>query len=64
MDKFHYTGSVDTEALSGAQDLTGKVGRLGIGLKTEVEVLEYDMTRSRIVRGKIVENTYQDYCDP
>jgi len=64
MDKFFYTGSVDTEALSGAQDLTGKVGRLGIGLKTKVEVLEYERTRYRIVRGKIVEKTYQDYCDP
>lgn len=63
MDKFLYTGSVDTEALSEAQDLSGKIGRLGIGLKTKVEVLACDSTRSRVVRGKIVRETHQDYYD-
>ena len=42
MDKFLYTGSVDTEALSEAQDLSGKIGRLGIGPKTKVEVLAFN----------------------
>ncbi|KAI3399715.1 hypothetical protein diail_5782 [Diaporthe ilicicola] len=36
LDKFLYTGSVETVALSEAQDTTGKLGRFGIGLKTKV----------------------------
>ena len=63
MDKFLYTGSIDTEALSEAQDLSGKIGRLGIGLKTNVEVLACDRTRLRGVRGMLVEETYQHYYD-
>ena len=63
MDKFLYTGSVDTEALSEAQDLSGKVGRLGIGLKTKVEVLACKRTRFRVLRGKHVEEPYEDFYD-
>lgn len=63
MDKFLYTGSVDTEALSEAQDLSGKVGRLGIGLKTKVDVLASKNKRFRVLRGKIVEEFYEDYYD-
>lgn len=63
MDKFFYTGSVDTEALSEAQDSSGKVGRLGIGLKTKVEVLASENIRSRVLRGKIVEEFYEEYSD-
>ena len=63
MDKFLYTGSVDTEAISELQDLSGKIGRLGIDLKTKLEVLVCDRTESRFVRGKIVEKTYEDYYD-
>lgn len=63
MDKFLYTGSVDMEALSESQDLSGKVGRLGIGLKTKVEVLACDRTESRFVRGKLVEKTREDHYD-
>ena len=61
MDKFFYTGSVDTEAPIEAQDLSGKIGRLVIGLKTKVEVLACDSTESRFVRGKIVAETPEDY---
>ena len=63
MDKFLYTGSVDTEALSEAQDLSGKVGRLGIGLKTKVEVLASENKRFRVLRGKVVEEPYEVYYD-
>lgn len=35
LDKFLYTGSIETFALSEAQDITGKLGRFGIGLKTK-----------------------------
>ena len=63
MDKFFYTGSVDTEALGEAQDLSGKVGRLGIGLKTKVEVLACKSTRFRVLRGKEVEEPYETFYD-
>ena len=63
MDKFLYTGSVDAEAPREAQDLSGKIGRLGIGLKTKVEVLACDSTQSRFIRGKIVERTHEEYYD-
>ena len=63
MDKFFYTGSVDTEALSEAQDLSGKGGRLGIGLKTKVEVLACKSTRFRVLRGKEVEERYETFYD-
>lgn len=36
LDKFLYTGSIETFALSEAQDTTGKLGRFAIGLKTKV----------------------------
>ncbi|KAM0185928.1 hypothetical protein ACHAPI_011966 [Fusarium lateritium] len=36
LDKFLYTGSIETFALSEAQDTIGKLGRFGIGLKTKV----------------------------
>lgn len=35
MDKFFYTGSIETVALCEAQDVTGRLGRLGIGLKMD-----------------------------
>ena len=63
MDKFFYTGSVDTEALSEAQDLSGKVGRLVIGLKTKVDVLEYDLIMPRLARVETVQLPSADFFD-
>jgi tyrosyl-DNA phosphodiesterase 2 len=40
LDKFFYTGAVEVIALNEIKDLAGKIGRLGIGLKTKVEVWE------------------------
>jgi tyrosyl-DNA phosphodiesterase 2 len=40
LDKFFYTGAVELIALTEIKDLAGKIGRLGIGLKTKVEVWE------------------------
>jgi tyrosyl-DNA phosphodiesterase 2 len=34
-DKFFYTGSLETVALEEVRDSSGKVGRLGVGLKTQ-----------------------------
>ncbi|KAI9848853.1 MAG: hypothetical protein M1837_006369 [Sclerophora amabilis] len=39
LDKFFYTGMVDTVPLAEAQDLSGKIGRLGINVKTRVDAL-------------------------
>ncbi|VUC31639.1 unnamed protein product [Clonostachys rosea] len=36
LDKFLYTGPIETFALSECQDTTGRLGRFGIGLKTKV----------------------------
>ena len=64
LDKFFYTGSADTVALPEAQDLTGKFGRLGIGVKTKVEVWEFQLQASRVVKGNIVEKFDTRHIDP
>ena len=64
LDKFFYTGSADTVALPEAQDLAGKIGRLGIGVKTKVEVWEFELKGSRVVKGNIVEKFETRHVDP
>lgn len=44
IDKFFYTGSIDAVAVAEAEDHTGKVGRLGIGLKTNIRVWEEEVS--------------------
>jgi tyrosyl-DNA phosphodiesterase 2 len=61
LDKFFYTGLLETIALTEPQDVTGKVGRLGIGLTTEVVAWECEKTELRVVRGKLVEKTFKEY---
>ncbi|KAI9769853.1 MAG: hypothetical protein M1840_003847 [Geoglossum simile] len=61
MDKFFYTGSIETVALNSAQDVSGMLGRLGIDLKTEVEVWEGETMKISVVRGKYVEKPYNQY---
>ncbi|KAF1951661.1 hypothetical protein CC80DRAFT_424110 [Byssothecium circinans] len=39
LDKFFYTGSLETVPLSEVQDITGKLGRFDIGLKTEKDLV-------------------------
>ena len=63
MDKPLYTGSVDTEALSEAQDFSGKVGRLGIGLKMKDEVLACYSTSSHVVGEKIAKGIHHDWYE-
>jgi tyrosyl-DNA phosphodiesterase 2 len=58
LDKFFYTGSVDTIALAEVQDLTGKIGRLGIGLKTKVEVWEDKRTRLHLDKKRFLDGMY------
>jgi tyrosyl-DNA phosphodiesterase 2 len=61
LDKFLYTGSLETVAPNQAQDVTGRIGRLGIGLKTEVEVWEHETVEVRTEQGKIVEELHKEY---
>lgn len=61
MDKFFYTGLVETVALTEPQDLVGKLGRIGIALKTEVEAWEDEMTEWSFVRGKLVQKSSKTY---
>jgi tyrosyl-DNA phosphodiesterase 2 len=64
MDKFFYTGSIETVAIHVVQDITGGLGRLGIGLKTEVEAWEYEYKGLKKLsrrRGKYVEEPLKEY---
>lgn len=61
MDKFLYTGSIETLAVDEAQDTTGKLGRFGIGLKTEVEAWETDKEECRVVKGELVNKICKHY---
>ncbi|KAL2011634.1 hypothetical protein VTN00DRAFT_4352 [Thermoascus crustaceus] len=62
LDKFFYTGrSIETVALSEAQDVTGRLGRFGIELKTEVEAWKYETTRYSLVRGQYVKKAKTEY---
>jgi tyrosyl-DNA phosphodiesterase 2 len=45
IDNFLYTGMIDAGPLSEVQDVTGRAGRLGIGLKTTVRTGEYYVKR-------------------
>jgi hypothetical protein len=48
-------------ALNEAQDVTGRLVRLGIDLKTEVETWENETTKISVVRGKCVEKPHKQY---
>jgi tyrosyl-DNA phosphodiesterase 2 len=43
LSKFFYTGMADAVPLLELRDLIGKIGRLGIGVKTRVKTWEYDI---------------------
>ena len=61
LDKFLYTGSMETVALREPQDVTGKLGRLGIDLKTDVEAWEFETTVGSTIRGRYVEKLHKKY---
>lgn len=61
LDKFFYTGRVETVALKKSQDVTGKLGRVGIGVRTEVEAWESDVIQWKILRGKVVKKPCKVY---
>ena len=61
LDKFFYTGCIETLPLTEAQDISGRIGRLGIDLKTEVEAWEYKDTKVSVARGRYVEKEINKY---
>jgi hypothetical protein len=62
MDKFFYTGSIETFAVDDAQDAVGRLGRLGMGLKTEVEGWELETGGLYlIVKGRLMNKPYKEY---
>ena len=63
LDKFFYTGSVDVVAPAEAQDLAGRVGRLGIDLKTMVEVWEFETKAFQVSKGRLLEKTCKEHFD-
>lgn len=62
LSKFFYTGKVDSIALSKplVQDVTGKLGRLGIGCKTEVEAWIVQRELQSAVYGRIVCTSHKE----
>lgn len=54
LDKFFYTGSIETVLPSEAQDLTGRLGRLGINLETDVSDWVQEYVTFPFVRGHFV----------
>lgn len=63
LDKFLYTGSVDTIPLFEAQDLSGKVGRLGIDIKTKIMAWEYVTKWAGSVNGRIIQEPRKWHFD-
>lgn len=51
MDKFFYTGLLRPVVLGEAQDVTGRFGPIGMGLKTEVEAWEWQ-TKKSLLRAR------------
>ncbi|KAH8742602.1 hypothetical protein F5883DRAFT_595720 [Diaporthe sp. PMI_573] len=62
LDKFLYTGSMEATALNEIHEVTGNLGRLGIGLKTDVEAWEYETELCSVVRGRVVDKLRKEYC--
>lgn len=61
LDKFYYTEQLESVPLSEPQDVTGKIVRIGIGCKTEVEAWEGEMSSTEFVRGNWVQKTHKEY---
>ena len=55
LDKFFYTGSLETVPLGEVHDVIGKLGRLGIGLKTEVDAWEWTVKGGKFLNKQVKE---------
>ena len=54
LDKFLYTGSIETMTPTNSQDVAGRLGRIGVGLRTKVKAWECNGLGTSLVRGKTV----------
>lgn len=61
LDKFFYTGALETIPLSEFDDTTGRLSRLGLGLKTEVDAWEWISSPWTFERGKVVDKPVKEY---
>jgi tyrosyl-DNA phosphodiesterase 2 len=66
LDKFLYTGALDTVPLNQFHDTTGSLSRIGVGLKTEVDAWEISRTELAFKRvdkatEKLVEKSFKMY---
>ena len=65
MDKFLYSGSIEIEPLDGLPHMTGKIGRIGVGLQTQTRVWECPESYLRSAgKGKLREATRPIHFDP
>lgn len=61
MDKFYYTGLLEIVGLEEAQDITGRFGRIGMRLKTEVETWERRTENVTLAREKLNKKSQVEY---
>jgi tyrosyl-DNA phosphodiesterase 2 len=67
IDNFLYTGMIDAGPLSEVQDVTGRAGRLGVGLKTTVRTgKHYSKRRLKLTKrehgSKFPRKSHSDIC--
>ena len=48
-------------ALNEVRNVTGKLGRLGVGLITEIEAREEERTETALVRGRLIQKLRRVY---
>ncbi|KAM5364450.1 hypothetical protein ACJZ2D_011510 [Fusarium nematophilum] len=61
MDKFLYSGRIETLSTRDTQDPTGRIRRFGIGLKTLVEVRELEREETEVVKGQVLTRRHREY---
>ena len=54
LDKFLYTGFIETMTPTNSQDVAGRLGRIGVGLRTKVKAWVCNNLGTSLVRGETV----------
>lgn len=63
MDKFFYTGMIETVPVTESQDVTGRLGGAGIGAQAEVVAWDRTQTGLGVSKGRLMEQTWTGYLD-
>ena len=61
VEKFLYTGLLESVALSEVNEGVGNIGRLGIGLKLQVDAWEWTLPTWTVERGKVLNKHEKKY---